>query len=312
MKYINFNQEYEQELIELWNKCLYFDQINEAKFYKQAILDDNFDENLCWLAVSKDKPIGFVMCTKRKFPYLERGLEPDRGWINVLFVDPKYRNKGVGQHLYDLAENKLRSLGVKEITLAAYSPGYFFAGVDEEHYPMAACFFKKNGYQDLGQHYSMGRKLQEFDLSEEDKNKLNQIEEKGYQFKHFTKEYTLELLSFLKDEFGGGWKRNALLAMREGNAEELIVLCLDKYKKICGFSMSAIDGNPMRFGPIGIAKQKRNEGLGSLLLKVSLMEMKKRGICYMFFLTTNEQGKRYYERNGLEVIRICHEYRKKI
>ena len=31
--------------------------------------------------------VGFILATKRIFPYLERGLEPDRGWINVLFVD---------------------------------------------------------------------------------------------------------------------------------------------------------------------------------------------------------------------------------
>jgi GNAT superfamily N-acetyltransferase len=42
--------------------------------------------------------------TKRKFPYLERGLEPTRGWINVMFVDEAYRRKGVGEALVLKAE----------------------------------------------------------------------------------------------------------------------------------------------------------------------------------------------------------------
>ena len=310
IEYKNFTQAYERAVVDLWNKCVWFDPITVNKFRKQALFDDNFDPNLCWVALDAGLPVGFVMSTKRKFPYLERGLEPDRGWINVIFVGEEYRRQGVGTHLCDLAENKLKELGTKEITLAAYSPNYFFGGLDEEHYPEASAFFLNRGYSSLSKHYSMGRNLFGFDLSDECKKKMQVAEEKGYRFKHFTFDYSLELLEFLKNEFGGGWKRNALMSMRSRTAEELILLVLDKDGKICGFSMSAIDDNPMRFGPIGIAKSKRNEGLGSVLLEYSMKEMENRGIHYMFFMTTDEPGRRYYERNGLSVIRTCSDYRK--
>ena len=57
-----------------------------------------------------------------------------------------------------------------------------------------------------------------------------------------------------------------MIAMQEGTAEDLIWLILAPEGSICGFCMRAIDRNPMRFGPIGIAASRRNEGLGTILL----------------------------------------------
>lgn len=312
MKYINYNQNYENEVVELWNKCLYFDQITIDVFRQKAIFDDNFDSNLCWLALDSEKVVGFIMATKRKFPYLERGTEPDRGWINVMFVDPKYRRQSIGKNLYLKAEEALKEKGTKEITLAMYSPSYFFGGVDEVHYPEAELFFKEMGYDAKELHYSMGMNLTDFKLSEKIKQKKVELENKGYKFTRFNYNRCLEMLEFLKNEFGGGWKRNALLAMRNNLAEELIIMVLDENDKICGFSMSAIDGNLERFGPIGVAESKRNDGIGSVLLNYSFECMHKRGVNRMFFMTTDEPGKRYYERNGLEVIRTIRNYRKTI
>lgn len=312
MEYIEYRQKYEQQLIELWNKELFFDAINLETFQNKALFDDNFDPDLCLMAIDNDKLVGFVMATKRKFPYLERGLEPQRAWINVMFVDRDYQNQGIGEKMYRLIEEKLKKVGVKEITLAAYSPNYFFGGVDTINYPKAKNFFEKMGYINKGMHYSMGRDLHGFHLDENTVQKYKQLIEKGYSFVKFDYSYSLELLDFLKREFGGGWKRNALEAMRKRVAQDLIIMVLDCNGNICGFSMSAIDGNPMRFGPIGISKSKRNEGIGSVLLNYSLYQMAKRGIYHMYFMTTDELGKRYYERNGLSVIRTLCEYRKEI
>lgn len=312
MEYINYSQVYDEQLIELWNKELFFDPISLQTFQYKALFDENFDSDLCLMALDNNKLVGFIMATKRKFPYLDRGLEPLRAWINVMFVDKEYQNKGIGEHLYKTIENKLIVLGVKEITLAAYSPNYFFGGVDTINYPLAKSFFEKMGYQNKGIHYSMGMNLHGFNINENIKNKYNALIEKGYEFRKFDYTYSLELLAFLKKEFGGGWKRNALIAMQKRTAQDLIMMVLDADKKICGFAMSAIDNNPMRFGPIGIAESKRDEGIGSVLLNYYFYDMAKRGIYRMYFMTTDEPGKRYYERNGLSVIRTLTEYRKEI
>ncbi len=302
----------EKEVVGLWNSCLIFDPITVNKFRKQAIFDENFDNDLCYVYLEEDKVVGFVLATKRKFPYLERGLEPEKGWINVLFVDKQYQNRGIGKQLLNTVEEKLISYGVKNISLAAYSPNYFFAGIDEENYPEAKRFFLDNGYVSYEKHYSMGMNLHGFNLSDKAKEEKRIAEEKGYKFQPFTYDYSIELLEFLKNEFGGGWKRNALIAMQKDKAEDRLFLVINPQGKICGCANRAIDDNEMRFGPIGISKKERNNGLGTILLETALYEMTKKGIYRMFFMTTDEAGKRYYLRAGLEVIRTFTTYRKEL
>lgn len=310
MIYQEFSQQYEDQVMSLWNRTLTFDVLTKETFENKALFDDNFDTSLTYLANEEERVVGFIMATKRKFPYLERGLEESKAWINVFTVDKEYLKSEVPDVLYNHIEKKLIELGTKEIIFGAYSPNYFFYGLDDEHYPELADILLSKGFEKKETHYSMGRDLHGYSIPEEIELKFIKLREKGYKIENFTYKYSLELLDFLKNEFGGGWKRNALIAMQKRKAEERIILVLDGNNKICGFSMRAIDDNPMRFGPIGIAEAKRNEGIGSVLLHFSMNEMTKKGIYHMFFMTTDEDGKRYYLRNGLSVIRTVSNYSK--
>ncbi|MDR0448782.1 MAG: GNAT family N-acetyltransferase [Treponema sp.] len=303
-----YRQDYETQVVELWNRVLWADPITVGKFRKQALFDDNFDSTLCTLALDKDRVGGLILATKRKFPYMERGLEPDRGWINVLSIDEPFQRKGTGAQLLLDAEKKLAELGVKQITLGAYSPNYFFPGLDCINYPGAKAFFDKHGYRAGEAAYSMRKDLHGFRLSEEALAKKKATKKKGYSFINFNYSYALDLLEFAKSEFGGGWKRNVLLNMQNNLAEDCILLALNGAGKIAGFCMRMIDGNPLRFGPIGIAESERNAGLGGILFDFMQAEMAKRGLYSLFFLSTDEPGRRFYERHGLTVFRTFTDY----
>jgi ribosomal protein S18 acetylase RimI-like enzyme len=305
-----YRQEYEAQVLELWNRVLWTDSINVGKFRKQALFDENFDPALCSVALDNDRVAGFILATKRKFPYMERGLEPDRSWINVLFVDNSFQRKGTGTQLLLDAEKKLAELGAKHIIFGAYSPNYFFPGLDCEHYPGAKAFFEKHGYRSGETAYSMKKDLHGYRLSEEALAKKSEAEKKGYRFINFEYRYALDLLEFAKTQFGGGWKRNVLISMQNTLAEDCILLALDKTGAIAGFCMRMIDGNPMRFGPIGVSESERNAGLGGILFDLQQAEMTKRGLYQLFFLSTDEPGRRFYERHGVTVFRIFTEYRK--
>ena len=151
----NYSQRYEKEVVELWNKALTYDAITVHKFRKQALFDDNYDTELSLIALENDRVLGFLLATKRKFPYLERGLEPTQGWINVMFVDDDHKRKGIGKTLVKRAEEKLTSMGAETVTLGAYSPNYFFPGVDKDSYSGAMKFFDKIGYQAGKESYSI-------------------------------------------------------------------------------------------------------------------------------------------------------------
>jgi len=155
MKILTYNQQYESQIVALWNRELPADLITVHKFRQQALFDDNFDSEFCYVALEGENVVGFLLATKRKFPYLERGTEPDRGWVNVMFVDTACQRQGIGTQLLIRAEEDLAIRGVKNITLAAYSPNYFFPGVDVDNYGAAVKFFEKMGYQPGKISYSM-------------------------------------------------------------------------------------------------------------------------------------------------------------
>lgn len=311
MDIINYSQKYESDVVELWNRCLPENAISLQIFRKQVIFDENFDPNLCYVVLDDSRLIAFLLGMKRKFPYLERGLEPDKAWISTIFVDEEYRRKGIGSELVRRIEKDFLDRGVKEVIFGAYSPNYFFRGVDKDN-SVALAFFKKLGYIAGEEAYSMFKDINNYVMSEETKAKKKMLEEKGYSFVNFTYDYSLELLDFLGKEFGGGWKRNCLMSMQKNRAEDCILLVLDKDKKIVGFCVRMTDDNPMRFGPFGIAKELRNEGLGSVLFELEQEEMHKRHLYQIFFMSTDEPGRRFYERHGVKVFKTYIWHRKKI
>lgn len=312
MEIVNYSQRFEAEVVDLWNKTLTADPLTVEKFRKQALFDDNFDTELCYSAVEDGKVIGFLLATKRKFPYLERGLEPTRGWINVMFVDEAYRRKGIGEALVRRAEEKLSVMGAETVTLGAYSPNYFFPGIDADNYGDAMKLFEKMGYQAGGKSYSMCKELHGYRIGDETLEKMAKAKEAGFRFVRFEYRHALALLEFLKEEFGGGWKRNALISMQNNTAEDCILLVLDRKEDITGFCMRMIDGNPMRFGPFGIKAKARNYGIGGILFDLMQFEMEMRGIHHLFFISTDEPGRRFYERHGLKVFRTFTDYQKSL
>lgn len=308
MEIINYSQRYEKEVVELWNRTLTADPITVHKFRKQALFDDNFDTGLCWVALKEKQIVGFLLATKRKFPYLERGLEPARGWINVMFVDSAHQREGIGEALVKHAEDKLKAMGAETVTLGAYSPNYFFPGIDKDNYPAAIRFFDRLGYEPGKESYSMCKELHGYRISEEALEKITKAREAGFSFVNFEYGYALELLEFLKNEFGGGWKRNALISMQNDTAEDCILLALGPDKKIVGFCMRMIDGNPMRFGPFGVGEKARNYGIGGILFDIMQLEMEKRGIYHLYFVSTDVPGRRFYERHGVKAFRTFVDY----
>lgn len=311
MKITTYSQKYEKDIIELWNKTLPENAISLQIFRRQILFDENFDQNLCFLALEGRKLIGFLHGIKRKFPYLERGYEPDKAWISVVFVDQKHRRQGIGTALVKKIEDEFVKKNVKEVIFGAYSPYYFFRGVDKDN-PGALAFFKSLGYVAGEESYSMYKDLNNYIMSDTIKAKKKEFEEKGFRFINFTYDYSMDLLDFVCNEFGGGWKRNCLMSMQRGWAEECILLVLNKKKQIVGFCIRMTDENPMRFGPIGISKQYRNEGLGSVLFELMQEEMHKRHIYQLYFLTTDTPGRRFYERHGAKVFKTYVWHRKMI
>lgn len=312
MKIISYDQNYEIDVVKLWNKCLYSDTISKHIFRKQVLFDDNFNSELALIALEENQVIGFALSTKRQIPYLDRGLEPDRGWINLFFVKEEFQRQGIGTKLVFEIEKRLTNADVKNITLASYSPNYFFPGIDKNAYPNAISFFMKYGYKCTGDAVSMQRDLWNYNMSKSSLGKKANAEKEGFNFKKFTYNYSLKLLEFLKITFGGGWKRNALMAMQNNEAEETIWIVTDKEDAVVGFCMRKMDGNDDRFGPFGVKEELRSHGLGGILFELMMEDMRSNKYYYLYFLWTHGDGMRFYEKHGVNVYRRYYLYSKTI
>ena len=171
MKIINYKHDYIEDVLRCWNSTLQYDLITKERFIETVLLDDNFQDDLMKLAIVDDHCVGFCYGVKRKFPYLERGLEPERGWISIMAVCEEYQHQGIGTKLVEEVEKALKEKGTSQITLCAYSPNYFTPGIDER-YCKAIEFFTKMGYNNTSEAVSMQRDLWDYVIPEKTQKKI--------------------------------------------------------------------------------------------------------------------------------------------
>lgn len=302
IKIESFHSRYIEKIIESWNKTLIYDLINRKRFINEILLDENFDKELALIAKKDDKFVGFLLGIKRKYPYLTRGLESERGWISIMFVDEGYQRQGIGQLLLNNIHKKFKSLGVKEITLGAYSPNYFTPGIDIR-YGSALNFFKKNNYTINDEAVSMQRDLWDYSLPQDIKEKINSLEKENVIFKPYSFRYYDQLVNFANKEFGGGWAKNIMEAVKRNEAEETLIICINAENKIIGFVMRKMDGSESRFGPIGTDSSLRSKGIGGCLLHLMMESMRQNKIYYLYFLWTSGAAQRFYEKHDFSIYR---------
>lgn len=298
-------------VMELWNLCLPMDMLDDVLFRKRILLDENFNRELCLCAVEEGTVIGFGYGMKRRVPYYSKGTEPERGWICMLFTAPNRRREGIGTRLCCELENRLQSAGTKEIQLGCYSPHYFVPGVDAAAGD-AVNFFEKRGYHREEKCFSMRKILQGYRIPPEILARRRKLEAEGFCFTRFSPEYETGLRSFLMANFSPGWYRNVEILLSKKKAEKQIYICLSPDDKVIGFCMRGMDDNPTRFGPFGVAAEYRNHFLGSVLFCSVLHDYACQGIYFIYFLSTDADGRRFYERHGMECYRTFFHMRRRL
>lgn len=103
------SQEYSTEIIEQWARR------RNANFFRT-----NTDKFKRWVAIEKDKIIGFV----------EHDL---KGELSRIYVHKNHQGKGIGSRLVDRAEESMTKLGFKQFTLESAAE--------------AKTFYEKKGYK---------------------------------------------------------------------------------------------------------------------------------------------------------------------
>lgn len=303
MEIIEFDGKYIYQIIDLWNQELHADTMNVDTFSALVLGDVNFNKNLFLLAVKEENLLGFIWAVKRRYPYLERGLEPHRGYIVSQAVNKEYQNQGIATALLKKVESQMKAEGTEEVTLGAYSPNYLFPGVDKNNYTNAISFYSNQGYISKGAAVSMNQTLIDYTYPKAVLKQKQKLEQQGYKFLKFDYKDSTELLDFLITNFGSGWMSNVKESLKRMDAPETLIICRNKQDEIVGYCQRAIDGHPDRFGPFGVDESLRGLGLGSVLFNEMLHDMTKRGIHHVYFLWTGGRAQLMYERQGMSAYR---------
>jgi mycothiol synthase len=288
----------EQEVVALWNACLPRDEITLTTYRRKLILDPNFDVHGCPVAIAGGRIVGFLLAIRRRYPYFDIGIEPGKGWITVFFVHHEFRRQGIGTSLLERGEAFLRAHGIREVSVADYTPNYIVPGIDLDESALGHAFLASRGYHGDLKVYGMGRSLLDVTLPPDVLAIQQRLGSNGFSISVFSPSYTLLLLDFLRQHYPGDLYRVALERLTDDpECDEILVALKDG--EIVGFSHFLEE----RFGPFGIHPNYGGRGLGPLLYYATVEQMKKKGRRNLWLAWTTGHAKDFYYRLGLRVSR---------
>ncbi|MCI0496476.1 GNAT family N-acetyltransferase [candidate division KSB1 bacterium] len=191
--------------------------------------------------------------------------------MKLFATDEKYRRQGLATKLLKNIEAQMKSHGVKTIRLLDCNPNYFQPGIDPR-YTEAIAFAERNGFKRFADTSNLEVELQhqDFDTSLEEKQLASEnifIRRATQSDWHLVEKLILSQFKAWLPEIQTTYKNNPIsLHIAELNG------------KIEAFS--AYDSNNLNtgwFGPMGTNPILRGKGIGGILLKRCLDDMKKQG-----------------------------------
>jgi mycothiol synthase len=291
----------EADLLAVWHAAMTHDQLSDNLFRTKVLLDPNFQAETLPIAVVDGRVAGFALALTRQVPLFLQGLEPEIAWVTAFGVHPDYRRRGIGAALFQYLFDRLRSEGRKTLDISPYVPNYFVPGVDVNAYPETITFLEDLlGFETLYQAISMGADLTGFQIPPE----VVELEERreredGVTIRPVTPADLPDLMPFIVEHFGWDWYRHAqdyLLEYFGDTPHHICFLVARQHGEVIGFCQQRRE----RFGPFGVKPDRRNLGVGRLLLFRCLATMSARHNYYAYFLWTGEDAARLYSLAGFQ------------
>ncbi|MEU7742514.1 GNAT family N-acetyltransferase [Nonomuraea sp. NPDC049158] len=201
--------------------------------------------------------------------------DPAVGHLDLLAVHPDARGRGHGRALVGAAEEWLRSEGARQARFAGNPPCYAWPGIDVR-YTAAACLAERLGYERYHVAWNMTADLGA-DLSVEED--LVRLAEAGVSVHASATDRDLaadqeraadreRVAAFVRERWNQNWAWEAANAAGLHYAE--------RDGRILGFA--AWGARPAWFGPMGTAPEARGLGVGGVLLRRCLAEMRAAGL----------------------------------
>lgn len=299
--------------VSIWNRCLTKDPISEDRFWHHFLLDPNFDRDGALVAEIDGCRVGFLQVMVRQHPMPPIGLEPERGWLTVFFVDSERRRLGVGSALLAAGLRYLRDRGRREVWCNGYAPIYIAPGVDVD-YTAAQQFLPARQFEPAAEAVAMGMRLEGVCMPPGVKRRRDHLHADGFEIRAFSRADTLPLIAF-SERYFPEYGATILDGLSRGN-EEIIVATFNG--DVAGFTQwqntytDPPAGAEGRFGPFGVRPDLRDRGLGSVIFYTLIEHVLARGTRYLWFGWAGGRNLSFYERAGCEVTRRFQLFRRTV
>ncbi len=247
---------------------LIYDTLPTSLLEEKLTADPFADPDLCFTSYENWNITGFIFCVRRSV----RGKE--YGYIKLMAVEKQARRNKTGTKLFREAEKELIRKGAKIIRWGDSPFNYFMPGIDPR-YTAAYCFATKMGFRKFDEAINMfvDLKSSSWETMKEEE-RLAKLDIQVRRALHDDWDGIDELLSNEWDL----WKHEVNVAMRDNPPSVHIAL---KNNKTLAFSVH--NGNNRGtgwFGPMGTHPDLRGTGIGAVLLKRCLSDMRKQGHQY--------------------------------
>lgn len=226
----------------------------------------NSYDKASYVALEDDKAVGFIIGKIWNDEYKINGYE-DCGWVNLIYVLPQYRKRGIGTALLKKTEYEFELLNKKIIYIGRDYLNYF---------PGLPCDLKNS----LGWFINRGynNPYNTYDLICNKKMDIMPLINSQFEFRPACKDDIDNLLSFMNNNWPGRWTKEVVDYFDNGGTGSEYLLCLDNSKIIAfakigypntfdnliSYSMTWRNRfiNLGGIGPLGVDRQYRGRHLG--------------------------------------------------
>lgn len=254
------------QLVSLFNNEYQYDQIDEEILYEKIFLEPSFSTELNIKVIEDGRIIGFSSGLVREVQ------NKKIGWIKLFVIEDFGSLSRKIVDFFKYMENRLIENHAQVIRIFDSFPNYLTPGVDPR-YTHIITLLDGHGYHKRRDNVNMTVNLETQDFTTQDKEK-KLLEEHGIQIKRIEKEELEMLFQFIEKNF-------PLWIYEVRNSSRLDPIAIHIAKKDRSIiAFSAYNGNNKKFGwfgPMGTDISFRGKGIGSLLLKRCLRDMKDQG-----------------------------------
>jgi mycothiol synthase len=297
-----------ERILTCWNEGADLDPISETLLTENIWEDVDFDPSLALVALEGDRVIGFTVGVVRLGAPVTQNIGSEnqrKGFVKMIVVHPGGRRIGVGSALLNRLENVLAEAGCASVRLGESAPNYLMPGLDIRYTP-AMLFFENHGYTRFGETYNLSVDLSDSRFETVSTEKT--LTEGGLTVRRAEVNDTGVIKNFLAIHWPA-WQAEVQACF--SNAPISLHLAFDG-NALLGFS--AYEGNNRGtgwFGPMGTAKEARGRGIGGLLLKRCLADMKSIGFPEAVIPWVGPIGF-YSNEVGARISRVFYRYEKQL